>query len=101
MNEPQAIDVHAHILSEETIGLIGKAAPSVAPRLTAIDREFAVLEIAGTPYRPFPRGGFDLERRLSDMDAAEVDIQVLSVTPQTFLYGQDAALTATCARIQN
>jgi aminocarboxymuconate-semialdehyde decarboxylase len=95
------IDVHAHILSEETIRLIGSAAPQVAPRLTPIDADSAVLEIAGTPYRPFPRGGFDLNRRLRDMDAAGVDVQVLSNTPQTFLYGQDAALTATCARIQN
>jgi aminocarboxymuconate-semialdehyde decarboxylase len=101
MSVPQAIDVHAHILSEETISLIAKAAPVVAPKLTAIDQEFAMLEIAGTPYRPYPRGGFDLERRLRDMDAAQVDMQVLSNTPQTFLYHQDPAVTATCCRIQN
>ena len=50
-----------------------------------------MLEIAGTPYRPFPRGGWELERRFKDMDAAEVDVHVLSATPQTYLYDQDPA----------
>jgi aminocarboxymuconate-semialdehyde decarboxylase len=95
------VDIHAHILSEDTMRLIGRAASKVAPKLTPIDAGSAVLEVAGTPYRPFPRGGFDLDQRLRDMDSAEVDIQVLSITPQTFLYGQEAELTAACARIQN
>jgi aminocarboxymuconate-semialdehyde decarboxylase len=101
MSAMKAIDTHAHILSEETMRLIGKEAPKVAPKLTPIDDEFAVLEVAGTPYRPFPRGGWDMERRLKDMDFSEVDIQVLSNTPQTFLYNQDASLTATIAALQN
>jgi aminocarboxymuconate-semialdehyde decarboxylase len=35
------------------------------------------------------------------MKAAEVDMQVLSNTPQTFLYNQEAALTATTSALQN
>jgi aminocarboxymuconate-semialdehyde decarboxylase len=35
------------------------------------------------------------------MDAAEVDVQVLSVCPQTFLYDRDPALTAALSAIQN
>jgi aminocarboxymuconate-semialdehyde decarboxylase len=97
----QAIDTHAHILSEETMRLIGKEAPKVAPKLTPIDSEFSILDVAGVPYRPFPRGGFDLEKRLKDMDFAGVDIQVLSNTPQTFLYNLEAPLTATLAALQN
>ena len=58
------------------------------------DADNAVFEVAGVAYRPFPRGGFDLERRFKDMDAAEVDVQVLSATPQTYLYDQEAALGA-------
>jgi aminocarboxymuconate-semialdehyde decarboxylase len=64
MSPMTAIDTHAHILSEETMRLIGKEAPKVAPKLTPIDKEFAVLDVAGTPYKPFPRGGWDMERRL-------------------------------------
>src|SRR5882762_429826 len=97
----KVIDVHAHILSEETIHLLQQEAPKVAIKLTRIDAEFSVLEVAGAAYRPFPRGGWDLERRFRDMDAAEVDMQVVSNTPQTFLYGQEAQLTAATARLQN
>ncbi len=101
MSQARNIDVHAHILSEETMRLIAKEAPAIGPRLTPIDGEFAVLEVNGVPYKPFPRGGWDLERRLRDMDTSEVDAQVLSNTPQTFLYGIDGALNATLATIQN
>ncbi len=101
MTRPRTIDIHTHILTEEMIGLLAKEAPWVAPKLTSIDADFAVLEVAGTPYRPFPRGGWELERRFSDMDAAEVNVQVLSATPQTYLYDQDPALTVATSALQN
>jgi aminocarboxymuconate-semialdehyde decarboxylase len=101
MTRPRTIDVHTHILTEETIALLAKEAPWIAPKLTPIDADFAVLEVAGTPYRPFPRGGWELERRFKDMDAAEVNVHVLSATPQTYLYDQDAALAVATSTIQN
>jgi aminocarboxymuconate-semialdehyde decarboxylase len=101
MSAPRTLDIHTHVLTEEMIGLIRKEAPKVAPRMTAIDADNFILEIAGTPYRPFPRGGFDIEHRFADMDAAEVDVQVLSATPQTYLYNEEAALTQACSIIQN
>jgi aminocarboxymuconate-semialdehyde decarboxylase len=101
MNGMRTIDCHTHVLTEETIGLLQKEAPKVAPRKTAIDNDSAILEVAGTPYRPFPRGGWDIERRFREMDAAEVDVHVLSATPQTYLYDQDASLTAAFSTIQN
>jgi aminocarboxymuconate-semialdehyde decarboxylase len=97
----QTIDVHAHILSEETIRLLQSEAPKAAPKLSEIDEQFGTLDVAGNVYRHFPRGGWDLERRLQDMAASKVDIQVLSVCPQTFLYAQPPALAAAFARIQN
>jgi aminocarboxymuconate-semialdehyde decarboxylase len=101
MSGTRTLDIHTHVLTEEMIGLIRKEAPKVAPRMTAIDADSCILEIAGTAYRPFPRGGFDIERRFADMDAAEVDVHVLSATPQSYLYDQEPALTAACATIQN
>jgi aminocarboxymuconate-semialdehyde decarboxylase len=101
MPELRKIDVHAHILSEETISLMRKEAPKVGPRLERIDDDFAVLEVAGTPYRPFPRGGWDMSRRLQDMDAAGIDVQVISNTPQTFLYNQEGRLAAALSALQN
>ena len=98
---PQTIDVHAHILTEDTIRLLQRESPKVAPKLSDIDEQFGTLDVAGNVYRHFPRGGWDLDRRFQDMTAAKVDVQVLSVCPQTFLYAQPPALAAAFARIQN
>jgi aminocarboxymuconate-semialdehyde decarboxylase len=98
---PKTIDVHAHILDEDTMRLIAKEAPALGLGLKPIDADFAVFEIGGAAYKPFPRGAWDIERRLADMAAAEVDAQVISNTPQTFLYQIDGALNATVAAIQN
>ena len=98
---PKTIDVHAHILNEDTMQMIAKEAPSLGLRLTPIDEDFAVFELGGVPYKPYPRGAWDLETRVKDMAAAEVDMHVLSNTPQTFLYNVDASLNATVAALQN
>ena len=98
---PKSIDVHAHILAEDTMQMIAKEAPSLGLKLTPIDQEFAVFELNGVPYKPYPRGAWDLETRFRHMKEAEVDMHVLSNTPQTFLYNVDAALNATVAAIQN
>ena len=101
MTQPRTVDIHTHILTEEAIRLLGKEAPKIAPKLTPIDADNAILEVAGVPYRPFPRGGWEVERRFADMDAAEVDVHVLSVTPQTYLYNQEAALGVATSILQN
>ena len=101
MTDRTVIDVHAHILAEDTMALMRKEAPSIGPRLERIDDDFAVLDVAGGSYRPFPRGAWDLQKRFQDMDAAGIDMQVVSNTPQTFLYNQDAKLTAALAALQN
>jgi aminocarboxymuconate-semialdehyde decarboxylase len=101
MNNVRTIDIHTHVLTEETAALLRKEAPKVPVTITPIDAEFATLDVGGVVYRPFPRGGFDLAHRLRDMDAMSVDVQVLSATPQTYLYNQDASLSATTAAIQN
>src|SRR5262245_45228780 len=97
----QAIDVHAHVLNDDTMALLQKELPNLGVKHTPIDADFGVLEVAGSAYRPFPLGGHDLTRRLKDMDTAEVEKQVLSNTPQTFLYGLDPKITAASSRIQN
>ncbi|MEA2906735.1 MAG: aminocarboxymuconate-semialdehyde decarboxylase [Alphaproteobacteria bacterium] len=97
----RTIDIHTHVLTEETMALLRKEAPTIAPKMTAIDADSAMLEVAGVPYRPYPRGGWDIERRFADMKAAEVDVHVLSATPQTYLYDQEPSLGVTTSTIQN
>ena len=101
MPNPLAIDCHAHICTEETMNLLNKAAPKVGSALKEIEKDIYEWTVAGTPYRPLPRGGFDIEQRLKDMKTSEVDMQVLSNTPQTFLYNHDAGMTTATAQIQN
>jgi aminocarboxymuconate-semialdehyde decarboxylase len=97
----RTIDTHTHVLADDTIKLMQKEIPSLGLKMTPIDADNAMCEVAGVPYRPFPRGGHDIERRLADMDAAEVDVHVLSAAPQTWLYGQEAAIGVTGSMIQN
>ena len=99
MTKLRTIDTHTHILTQETAALLTKAGAKVS--ITPADDESAAFDVMGTVYRPFPTGGFDIARRLRDMDAAGVDVHVLSATPQTYLYNLDPALSATLAAIQN
>ena len=101
MSPQRTIDVHAHILTEEMIRLMQKEAPTSAPQLRRLDERSAVLEVAGITQRPFPREAWDLEWRFRDMKKYRVEVQVLSNGPQTFLYEQDASVTAAFAEIQN
>ena len=97
----RTIDIHTHVLADATIKFLQKEIPQLGLKLTPIDADSAELEVNDVRYRPFPRGGHDIARRFADMDAAEVDMQVLSATPQSYLYEQEPALTAACAAIQN
>src|SRR6185312_3448888 len=92
---------HTHILTEETMALLRKESPKAAVTIAPLDKEAVTLDVAGVVYRPFPHGGYDVERRLKDMDAAHVDVQVLSATPQTYLYGLEPARAAVTSAIQN
>ena len=95
------IDVHAHILSDETMGLLQKELPELGVKHTAIDADFGVLEVAGTAYGR-SRAAASISRAGSrTWTTAEVDMQVVSNTPQTFLYGHDPQVIAASSRIQN
>ncbi len=97
----RTIDTHTHILADATIKLLQKELPKLGVKLTAYDDENSVLEVAGVPYRPFPRGSHNAAARLAYMDGAGVDMHVLSVSPQTWLYNQEPAAGAAAAAIQN
>ena len=97
----KTIDMHTHVLADATVKLMQKEIPSLGLKMAPYDADNAVCEVAGVAYRPFPRGGHDIKRRFKDMDAAEVDVHLLSAAPQTWLYGQEAAVGVTASAIQN
>jgi aminocarboxymuconate-semialdehyde decarboxylase len=101
MSDLTTIDVHAHMLPEEAMRLLGKESPRVAPKLSD-ENGVLIMEIAGkVVQRPMPRAIFDLDLRLRDMDANGVTMQLVCATVQTFFYGEEAALGASCAALQN
>jgi aminocarboxymuconate-semialdehyde decarboxylase len=99
MSTVRIIDTHTHILTQETAAHLSKA--KVLVTITPTDADTATLDVDGVAYRPFPTGGFDIARRLRDMDATGVDMHVLSATPQTYLYNREPALGAVTSAIQN
>src|SRR5664279_448546 len=102
MTAPQTIDSHTHILTEESMRLLAKQSPKVAPVLKGRGTPQATLEIDGRVVQdPMPSEIWDVDLRLRDMDANDVDVQVLSPTVFTFFYGQEPALALACAAIQN
>ena len=98
---PRTIDTHTHVLDDDVIKILQKEIPRLGLKLAPYDADNSVIEVAGVPYRPFPRGGHDIERRLKDMDATAVEMHVLSGAPQTWLYGQEAAVGVAASMIQN
>ena len=102
MTRPRTIDIHAHILPEETIRRLGKEAPRLAPKLVAQGDGATVMEIAGRVVQhPMPRECCDLDLRLADMDRHGIDMQAVCATVHTFFYDQEPALGLACAVLQN
>jgi aminocarboxymuconate-semialdehyde decarboxylase len=103
MTVRSSIDIHAHILTDETMALLAKISPRVAPIMKDIGRDSAaVMEINGkVMQKPVPRGLWDVEWRLREMDENDVGVQLLLPTTQTFYYEEVAALGAECAALQN
>ena len=96
------IDVHAHIMPEETIRRLAAESPRVAPKLIRKDDGGYIMEIAGRVVQnPMPPQMWELELRLRDMDANGVDLQLICTNVQTFFYGEEPALGAACAALQN
>src|SRR5215470_7759585 len=102
MTRTTVIDIHAHLLPEETIRLLGKESPRVAPKLIAQPDGSTIMEIAGkVVQQPMPRECWDLDLRLADMDRNAIDMQAVCATVQTFFYGEEPALAAACVALQN
>ena len=97
----QTLDIHAHIIETDTLAELQRAVPDSGLELQTTDGEFGTLVISGAPYHNFPRGGWDVTRRLADMDKAGFARQLLAVVPQTVLYDKPAQDALIAARIQN
>lgn len=100
-DRPRTFDIHAHILEKETVAALNAATPEAQVSLTDTDDDFSDLTVRGVTYKKFPRGGWDVARRLADMDRIGYDRQLLAATPQTFLYDIPAEHGLIAAQVQN
>lgn len=98
---PRTFDIHAHILEKETIAELNAATPEAQVTLVETDDEYSDLTVRGVTYKMFPRGGWDVDRRLADMERYGYDRQLLAATPQTFLHDITPEAGRIAARVQN
>jgi aminocarboxymuconate-semialdehyde decarboxylase len=94
-------DIHAHILDLTTVATLQRELPDLGISLDPTDGESGDLKVGATHYKAFPRGGWDMERRLADMARAGFDRQLLAVCPQTVLYDAAPDVALASSRIQN
>jgi aminocarboxymuconate-semialdehyde decarboxylase len=97
------IDLHAHVVLESSLGAAGPDGPELDDGDPATGRPpcFRVgsFTLLGVRYRGSPF--MDLDARLAAMDAAGIDLQVLSPNPLTLLAHADAALATSYSRRHN
>ena len=96
----RVIDVHAHVILEETMG----AAGTFGPEIGAADDGTPWFRIGdyrlnGVRYRGGPFVDFD--KRVAMMDAMGIDLQVLSPNPLTYFSFIDAPAAIAFARRHN
>ena len=58
----------------------------------------AMLMSGGRDFRPVTRAAWDVEARVADLDAAGVDIQLVSATPILFQWGREPEVALDVAR---
>ncbi|MGP4015024.1 amidohydrolase family protein [Saccharopolyspora sp. 5N708] len=95
-----AIDVHTHYVPQGWPDLSADVSPPV-PWLRIGSESDATIMLGSREFRDIGAASWDAQRRLSDMDADGVDVQVVSPTPVFFNYGRTSVEAVRIARIFN
>jgi aminocarboxymuconate-semialdehyde decarboxylase len=99
--EEMHVDFHTHFIPRLFPDLTEKYGGDSWPMLLHHGPCQADIYYAGKHYRHIDNRSWDPERRLRDMDAQGIDIQVLSPIPVTFAYQCGAQATLELAQFQN
>lgn len=96
------IDVHAHaIVPEVEAAVAGQPGLDGHRALDALRNGAESLQVSGKMVAERIPQLTSLDRRLADMDAAGVDVQVVSPSPSQYHYWADEALARTATRAAN
>jgi aminocarboxymuconate-semialdehyde decarboxylase len=83
---PMLIDMHAHVIPEHFPAAANRASAGRWPSMEHFAPGQARVMIAGQNFRTVHAGNWDVDRRLADMDAAEVNAQAISCLPELMSY---------------
>jgi aminocarboxymuconate-semialdehyde decarboxylase len=97
----RVIDAHAHLISTDAVETVRHELPQHAPVFENRPAGRYLVYPNGRVSGPLPRGMFDLDVRLDDMDRTGVTVQVLSPNPPQFAYALDSAASAVHSAIVN
>ena len=93
------IDVHTHMLTRDYLRLLGeKGAPKYAPGIDSAGQH--VIRMWGAPFMTLTEPMWDCDLRIRDMDAAGVDVAIVSLTCPNAYFG-DGETSLEAARIVN
>ncbi|HLZ57954.1 MAG TPA: amidohydrolase family protein [Ktedonosporobacter sp.] len=95
------VDFHTHFIPKHLPAMVEKYSDEGWPTLIHITPCQADIYFAGKHYRRIDDRSWDPQRRLTDMAAEGVDVQVLSPIPVTFAYDFSAQGTLELAQMQN
>lgn len=95
------VDFHTHIIPESIPDFVEKYGGERWPTLEKTCSCGANIMVAGQVFREVTDQVWSPEKRIQDMDAEGVDIQVLSPIPVTFSYWADAEAAEEMSKIQN
>lgn len=101
MPEPLVIDVHAHHFGRDAPNSRLHRRDPRLPLLTVDSDGDGRIMADGSLFRKVRPALWNVAERLADLDAAGVDIQVISPVPVTMVYDGDPVLAADFARHHN
>jgi aminocarboxymuconate-semialdehyde decarboxylase len=99
--EEMKVDFHTHFIPRQFPDMAEKYGGGDWPTLLHHGPCQADIYYAGKHYRHIDNRSWDPERRLEDMDAQSIDVQVLSPIPVTFVYHCSAQAALELAQFQN
>ena len=80
------IDIHSHFFPPITQAEAAALDPQAAPWLQINDNDHGMIMTGDKPFRPVYSALWDPARRIAEMDAAGVDLQIMCATPVMFGY---------------
>jgi aminocarboxymuconate-semialdehyde decarboxylase len=101
LQEEKRIDIHTHFIPKQFPEMAKKYGGEGWPMLLHRGLCQADIYHAGKHYRQIDDRSWDPERRLKDMDAEGIAVQVLSPIPVTFAYRFSAQAVLELAQLQN